>query len=419
MTQAGERPTVPLDEFLAAAERFLDAHAPRLGAASAPWGTGADAVGFAARSEVDARSAVAAARQWLRDQFDAGFGWITGPVERGGAGLPPSYERAYLELRKRYRIPDLFPVRTGATIVAPSLLEAADEDVLDEVLVPILRGDLVLCQLFSEPDAGSDLANIQTRARRDGDEFVLNGQKVWSSGAHYSDLGLCLARTASDRGKHGGISAFLVDIRAAGVELRSIRQINGATEFDEVFLTDVAVPAKRLVGELHGGWAVVGEILARERAAIGEERISDQFYVDRLLALVRRTDRVGDPQTRADVARAYTSLRLARWLPRRLLAGVAVDAAPGPELGLAKLALCRALADVDRAATGMVGIASVVETLEWGTRVWGDFSVGWRGSAIGGGTTEVVRNGVAERVLGLPREPRIPPSPPAERLPSP
>jgi acyl-CoA dehydrogenase len=272
--------------------------------------------------------------------------------------------------------------------------------------VPILRGDEILCQLFSEPDAGSDLANIQTRAERIGDQFVINGQKVWSSGAHYADLAICIARTSSELGKHGGLSTFVVDMRSPGIEIRPIRQINGATEFDEVFLTDVVVPAENLVGELHGGWNVVGHILMCERAAIGEERIAVDMYISRLLALVHHELAGSDPVVRQLVAKAVTMLRLCRWLPQHLAACRPARTPPGAEMGLAKLATCAALADVDAAASSILGIRSVTETGDWGTRAWGDFSVGRRGLAIGGGTTEVLRNGIGERVLGLPREPQ-------------
>src|SRR4029453_5622605 len=192
-----------------------------------------------------------------------------GPPELGGRGLPASYDRLYSALEARYEGPpqNFFGIRLG--MVAPTIQAHAPGDVQKKYLPAMYRGDIVGCQLFSEPGAGSDLASLQTRAVRDGDEWRITGQKVWTSGAQYSDIGEIIARTDPDLPKHKGLTGFVVDMRAPGVEIRPLRQMTGGASFNEVFFTDVRIPDDHRLGDVGQGWTVALTTLMNERASIG------------------------------------------------------------------------------------------------------------------------------------------------------
>jgi alkylation response protein AidB-like acyl-CoA dehydrogenase len=234
----------PLAEFLEQATRFLDTAAGRTPAAtSRPWGEGPDGTELLAEwsSEEEARL-VTEARRFKALEYDAGFGWIDGPAVYGGRGLPRSYHEAYTRLREQFAVPDLAVMRLGLSMTAPTILAHGTEQVKRAYLPRLHRGDVIACQLFSEPDAGSDLASLRTSAVPDGRDWVLRGQKVWTTNAHLSDIGEVLCRTDPRAPKHRGITAFLIDMHAPGVEVRALRQMTGGASFNEVFLTDVRVP---------------------------------------------------------------------------------------------------------------------------------------------------------------------------------
>src|SRR5581483_6931731 len=233
-------PTV--DEFAEECRAFLDAHArprPRPAAGPFVWGAGDDRVVL---FDEEDREEIEAARAWRALRHKAGLDWISGPEEYGGRGLPPAYERIYADREAAYDVPDQSFFKIGLGIIAPTLLAHAGETVKRRYLPSMFSGERLACQLFSEPAAGSDLASLTTRAVRDGDGWVVSGQKVWTSGAHLCDLGELLARTDPAAPKHKGISAFLVDLHAPGVEVRPLRQMTGGSSFNEVFLDEVRVP---------------------------------------------------------------------------------------------------------------------------------------------------------------------------------
>jgi alkylation response protein AidB-like acyl-CoA dehydrogenase len=273
-----------------------------------------------------------------------------------------------------------------------------------------LRADAVWCQLFSEPGAGSDVASLQTRAVRDGDEWVVNGQKVWTSGAHHSDFGLLLARTNPEVPKHRGISMFVVDMHAAGVTTRPLRQIDGSAHFNEVFFDDVRLPADALVGELDEGWRGAVAMLANERVAIGAGGRAQQLGGDAyapLVDLARAHGRTGDPVVRQQLADIYSRERILGLLGMRIRAALVAGRAPGPEGSVAKLAttiLGKRGADLGMAIAGAAGQA-------WEPRAGGQ--PGDQAASllfapmlgIAGGTSEIQRNIIGERVLGLPKDP--------------
>ncbi len=259
--------TITLEAFRQEATDFLDAHCERrVEEAAFEWGKGSDRVGmFEERSHEAEQSLVARAQQWRNTLFDAGFGWIAGPTEYGGRGLTPEFQRAFSELTAHYRMPDESPFIIGLGMVAPTILAHGIAEVRERYLRSLWRGDVIGCQLFSEPVAGSDLAGIQTRAVRDGDEWVLTGQKVWTSGAQFSDIGEIITRTSPDKPKHKGLTVFLIDMKDPGIEVRPLRQMTGGASFNEVFLTEVRVPDTHRLGGVDEGWGVALDD-AHERA---------------------------------------------------------------------------------------------------------------------------------------------------------
>jgi len=290
--------------------------------------------------------------------------------------------------------------------VAPTILAHATEEVKEAYLRKMWRGDIVACQLFSEPSSGSDLASLQTRAVRDGDEWVLNGQKVWTSGAQVSDIGEIICRTDPELPKHRGLTGFVVDMHAPGVEVRPLRQMTGGASFNEVFFTDVRVPDSHRLGEVNGGWTVALTTLMNERAAIGGGGGGVGLPTSaRLIEVARATGTNTDPLVRQQLAEIVINDRVAGYTNRRAMAKIAQGQLPGPEMSLAKLSLTANMVRTYEALSSMLGPKLVVDTGDWGTYAWTQYLLGVPGMRIAGGSDEVMRNIIGERVLGLPKEP--------------
>ncbi|HEX2040318.1 MAG TPA: acyl-CoA dehydrogenase family protein [Acidimicrobiales bacterium] len=398
------------EELLAEAKAFLDANARPKHEKKLVWGEGRDAVGlFAEKTPEEEQAEVAAARSWRTRIFDAGFGWITGPARYGGRELPRSYERAWLSLLSQYEAPSMAPLGIGLGMIAPTILAHGTDTAKDLYLRAMHRGDVIACQLFSEPGAGSDLASLQTRAERDGDEWVVTGQKVWTSGAQYSDIGEIICRTDPEAPKHKGLTGFIVDMRAPGVEVRPLRQMTGGASFNEVFFTEVRVPDDHRLGDVDNGWTVALTTLMNERAAIGGGGLgvgAGAMALARLIALLRHLGKDKDPLLRQRLADVYVRASAARFTTLRAMATMQAGGVPGPELSTAKLALTDNMQRVARLVEQALGPKLVADTGEWGTYAWAEFVLGVPGMRIAGGTDEVMRNIVGERVLGLPKEPR-------------
>jgi alkylation response protein AidB-like acyl-CoA dehydrogenase len=395
-------------DFESEVRGFLDGHAPRRSAERFVWGEGSDAVGlFVERTPEEEQADVAVARTWAQSVYDAGLGWITGPPTFGGRGLPRRFQRLYDTAAGDYRIPSQSVFGIGLGMVAPTILAHATEEVKQAYLRRMYRGDIVACQLFSEPGAGSDLASLQSRAERDGDEWVLNGQKVWTSGAHLSDIGEIICRTDPSLPKHRGLTGFVIDMHAPGVEVRPLRQMTGGASFNEVFLTDVHVPDSHRLGDVNGGWTVALTTLMNERAAIGGGGGgASQAGTNRLVELCRAMGRADDPLVRQKLADVIIRSRVAQYSTARSMAAVAVGTAPGPELSLAKMALTEAMLRTNELLSLVLGPALVADSGQWGTYAWSHYVLGVPGMRVAGGSDEVLRNIVGERVLGLPKEPR-------------
>jgi len=398
-----------VEAFTAECRAFLDAHVePKAAARRFVWGEGDDTV--ATFEEVDpteeARQ-LAAAKEWRATRYDAGFGWIAGPPELGGRGLPPGYSRIYDNIEVRYETPPGSFFGIGLGMVAPTTLAHATDSVKQAYLPGMYRGDIVGCQLFSEPGAGSDLAGLQTRAERDGDEWVITGQKVWTSGAQYSDIGEIICRTDPDQPKHRGLTGFVVDMRAPGVEVRPLRQMTGGASFNEVFFNEVRVPDDHRLGDVNGGWAVALTTLMNERASIGASTGGGLGIANsvRLIEMLRHFGLDQDRVLRDELMKLHTAFEVAKFSNQRALDKIKAGQLPGPELSTAKLALTQNMTAAAEFVSRVLGARLTADTGEWGTFAWTQFVVGMPGLRIAGGSDEVMRNIVGERVLGLPKEP--------------
>jgi alkylation response protein AidB-like acyl-CoA dehydrogenase len=345
-------------------------------------------------------------KAWQRTLYDGGWAGITWPKEFGGRGGTPVQAMIFAQEQARFDVPSSVFAQ-GIGMAGPTIMAHGTKEQQDRFLRPMLRGDEIWCQLFSEPGAGSDLANLSTRAERDGDEFVVNGQKVWTSSAHFSDWGILLARTDFDAPKHKGITYFLVDIKTPGIEIRPLRQATGASHFNEVFLTDVRIPASNVVGPVNDGWRVTVTTLSNERMLIGGASAAGDAFGDlaRMAAAHGRTD---DPLARQGIAEAFVRWQLLKYLGWRVQTAISKGQQPGPESSVLKLALSRHLTstgDLVMALLGPEGMLFDYHDMRGGR--WQLQFIGQWASKFGGGTEQVQRNVIAERVLGLPGEPRV------------
>jgi acyl-CoA dehydrogenase len=400
---------ITVEELEAEARAFLEANAePRVEVQRA-WGEGSDQVSLLPERTLEEELAeLDQARAWAQKRFDAGFGWITGPAQYGGRALTRDHQRAYDALEGQFATPPMTAYGIGLGMVAPTILAHAVDEVKDRYLRKMWRGDIVACQLFSEPGAGSDLAGIQTRAVRDGDEWVVTGQKVWTSGAHLSDIGEIVCRTDPEAPKHKGITAFVVDMKAPGVEVRPLRQITGGASFNEVFFTEVRIPDSHRLGDVNGGWTVALTTLMNERAAIGGGMAgtsSGNMGTQRLIELVRHQGRDGDPLVRQQVADIVINGRVASYTNLRAMAKIAAGQLPGPEMSISKLSLTYNMRRMVELLSHVLGPKLVADSGEWGTYAWSQFVLGLPGMRVAGGTDEILHNIIGERVLGLPKEP--------------
>jgi alkylation response protein AidB-like acyl-CoA dehydrogenase len=398
---------MPLAEYAEKAEAWLSEHTER----RAPrgrleWGVGSDNVAVLHNLTLDQeRAVIDELRAWQRLKSDAGYGSITWPAEYGGAGLPAAFEREFTRLERAFVTPPSHEAVTiSLNIEAPTILALGSEEQKARYVAPLRRCDELCCQLFSEPSAGSDLGSISLRAERDGDEWLVNGQKVWTSGAQYADIGYLIARTDANAPRQRAMTAFLVEMDAPGVEVRPLRQMSGGSSFNEVFFTDVRVADTARVGDVGAGWGAMMTTLGFERAAgTGGSGGNDLF--GRLTLLARHVGRDRDPLVRQLLADVYIESRV-RNLTQRRAAARRSGGVPGPEGSLGKLAYSNWLQQVSHAASMLLGPSLTADTGEWGTFAWTEVVNGTPGMRLGGGTDEIQRNTIAERALGLPREPR-------------
>src|SRR3954451_23381050 len=337
-------------------------------------------------------------RRWQAELAAGRWVGIHWPAEYGGRGASPVEVAIFNMEYARSRA--LQPInRVGINLAGPTLLAHGTDAQKQQWLPAILTAEEIWCQLFSEPNAGSDLASLQTRAVRVDDGWLLSGQKVWTSYAQFARWGICLARTDADAPKHKGISYLVVDMQAPGIDVRPLVQITGEAEFNEVFLDEVFVPADQLVGELNQGWAVANTTLAHERGTNFpfKEQVVHEVFLDELWAEAERNGRIDEPQVVDQLAQAYVELSVLRLHNWRTLSRLARGIEPGPESSWVKLAWTDLTQHLSDAALDVVGPASTL---------WGKWQRQWlwsKAASIAGGTSEVQRTIIGDRILGLPR----------------
>jgi alkylation response protein AidB-like acyl-CoA dehydrogenase len=399
-----------VDEFRARAASWLKENARPRVEEDATWGVGSDDVSvfhdLTAEEEDDLLQRLMA---WQRQKFDAGYGAITWPVEHGGAGLTTEHQQAFLDEEAAFEVPsshETFSVTTR--LVAPTIHVFGTEEQRDRFIRPFLRTEELCCQLFSEPGAGSDLAGLTTSAVRDGDDWIVTGQKVWSSGAMFSTWGELICRTDPTAPKHAGLSAFLLPLDNPGVEIRPIRQMSGGASFNEVFLDEVRVPDSLRLGSVGDGWRVALTTLAFERATSGSARSHEHGGSwEQVLGLARWAGVTADPVVRQRLAALYSLHRLRGLNGERVAAESDPGAPPGPLHSTAKLQWTQWMSAVSDIVSAILGPRLVADTGAWGTYAWTDHVLGAPGYRIAGGSDEIQRNIIGERVLGLPAEPRV------------
>ncbi|RSM55806.1 acyl-CoA dehydrogenase [Actinoplanes sp. ATCC 53533] len=391
------------EEFRAKARAWL-ATVARARPADDGWGTGDDSVAvFENWTEQQEREHTERIREWERVRFDHGWGALGWAPEFGGRDLPAYYEQLYRAEEAAFDVPrrtEIFPVTQQ--LVAPAVRIWGTPEQRKRWIPAMLRTDLLACQLFSETEAGSDLAAVRTRAVRDGDRWVLNGHKVWTSGARVASWGVAVCRTDPAVRKHAGITVFLVPMDAPGVSVRPIRQLTGGASFNEVYLDDVVVPDADRLGPVGEGWRVTLTVLAAERLDSGSLGLAN---ADRALALARHLPRPltgGEVDAAADL---FVRALVQRLIGLRVTAALVAGREPGAEASVGKLYATETMRRTGDLVVRLLGPRVVADTGEWGTFAWTEHLLGAPGYRIAGGTDEIQRNILAERVLGLPREP--------------
>ena len=353
--------------------------------------------------------AVVRCKKWQAKKADAGFACLTWPKRFGGREASPILQVIYNQEEGDFIVPrGLYEIGLGMCI--PTMMAYAADDQLDRYVRPALRGEEVWCQLFSEPAGGSDLAALRTRAERDGGDWIINGQKIWTSGAHLSDFGIIVVRTDPKVPKHEGLTFFFLDMKSPGIEVRPIHQMSGARHFNEVFFTDVRVPDSQRLGAVGQGWRVSLTTLMTERLAVGDVQRPE---VDDLVELSRRLRIDGKPA----IQNAAVRERIAEWHARsqglkftrfRTMTALSKGETPGPENSIHKLVNASKQQDIASYGLDLMGAAGLVidDDLAEAYAMFQSALLTSPGMRIAGGSDEILRNIIAERVLGLPPDSR-------------
>ncbi len=350
------------------------------------------------------------AKRWQKHKYDSGWACLGWAPEYGGRGASVVEEVIWRQEEAQYSIPQNFFV-IGQGMIAPTLMTWASEEDKARYLPRLASGEEVWCQLFSEPASGSDLAALRTRAECDGDEWVLNGQKIWTSGAHYSDFGIIIVRTNPDIPKHKGLSFFFIDMKSPGIEIKPIKQLTGESDFNEVFFEDVRVPDQNRLGEVGQGWQVALTTLMNERAAIGanlgEVDVSVAISVAKDIKIDGRPA-IENSAVRSKIANWYVQESGLNYSSYRTLTALSRGDLPGPENSIGKLVAAHKMQAMSSYLLDLMdygGVISDKAVSELSARIQYSY-MSSAGLRIAGGTDEIMSNIIAERVLGLPQEPR-------------
>jgi len=382
--------------FRAEARAFLEANKP------AKWAHPFD-------DDVDEHALLSGSKAWQSTLYENGWGAILWPRDFGGRGLGPIEAIIWNQELVRLGLGESIFV-VGTAMAGPTIIAHGTPEQKSRYLEPLARGDEIWCQLFSEPGAGSDLAALSARAVRDGDEWIVSGQKTWCSGAHYADFGILLTRSDASVPKHAGITYFLLDMHAPGVEIRPLRQMSGGSHFNDVFLNEVRIPDANRLGPAGAGWGAAMTTLLNERMALGGT--GGFFSFDDLAAFARANKERIDGVTRDQLARLYTWNKTLDLLNARVVTKLGRGVIPDAESSVMKLALGRILTLGAELGLRLAGPDVLQRVGPWQHQFLIAPSL-----HIAGGTDEIQKNVVAERVLGLPRESRVDRDVPFDKIP--
>jgi alkylation response protein AidB-like acyl-CoA dehydrogenase len=380
------------EEFRARLREFLAGHHP-------------------GRPPRDPRERIGWTKAWLATLFDHGYAGPSWPAEFGGMELPFARQVIYHEELERARVPG--PLGTGPGIAAPTIIRFGTQEQKERWLAPMLRSDKVWAQGYSEPGAGSDLPSLRTTARREGDEYVVRGQKVWTTYAMHADVFFALVRTGTRASRHKGITYLIIDAHAPGVEVRPLRDLSGGRDFAEVFFDDVRVPVTDRIGAENEGWPLVRTSLGHERAAGSMNQAARYRRVlTELEELARERDLLRDPLVRARLVDLEVRVRIMRYNARRVISAIISNGEPGATSSISRLLITSFEQDLHEFAVDMLGPAGLLGKTAPLSVQRSRWLVGFlrtRASTIGAGTREIQLNTVAEQVLDLPRDPGMPP----------
>ena len=353
---------------------------------------------------------LARAKEWQAKKADAGFAAITWPKQFGGRGGSPIEQVIYNQEEAHYAVPrGVFEIGLGMCI--PTMMTYGTPAQLERHVRPALRGEEIWCQLFSEPSGGSDLAALRTRAVCDGEDWIINGPKIWTSGAHFADFGIIVTRTDPDVPKHQGLTFFFLDMKSPGIEVRRIKQISGSSNFNEVFFTDVRVPDGQRLGKVGDGWKVSLTTLMNERLAVGDAPGPD---FDDIFALARTLElddgpAIANPAVREKLADWYVRTVGLKYTKFRTMTALSRGQTPGPEASITKLVSASKLQEISSYGIDLMGMAGGIMDAELAPmEAWFQEALLYApGLRIAGGSDEILRNIIAERVLGMPGDIRV------------
>ena len=352
-----------------------------------------------------------AAKAYQKAKAENGFAGITWPKEQGGQGLAPIFSVIFGQEEAKYDAP-AGPFTIGLGMCVPTVIAFATDAQKERHVGPALRGEEIWCQLFSEPSAGSDVAGLKTKAVRDGDDWVINGQKVWTSGAHYSDWGIVLVRTNADKAKHKGLSMFFIDMKSPGIDVRPIHQMSGGSNFNEVYFTDVRVPHSQMLGGEGNGWSVALVTLMNERLAVGGSPGPDYkeiFEWAKTMPGQNGGTLAEDQSFRQKVADWFVRAEGYKLAKFRTMTALSKGQTPGPESSIGKIITANQLQDITHHAMEAMDHFGIITDTAYAPSegVFQQSHMWAAGLRIAGGTDEILKNIIAERILGLPGDVRV------------
>jgi alkylation response protein AidB-like acyl-CoA dehydrogenase len=390
--------------FRAEANKWLSANAKLRGSKSSK--------DDMAEMENGAAAEMAASRAWQKTKAKAGYARITWPKGMGGMGGTPMQSIIFSQEEGKYDVASGGPFAIGLGMCIPTLMTYGNDEAKKRFVWPAVQGDEIWCQLFSEPAGGSDVAGLRTKAEKDGDEWVINGQKIWTTGAQFSDYGILLTRTDPNVPKHKGLTMFWIDMHDKAVEVRPIKQASGGSGFNEVFFTDLRVKDSQRLGEVGQGWQVALTTLMHERLAVGGGQgggldVKEQMSLARTLEL-EDGPAIKNASVREKMADWYVRSAGLKYTTYRTMTALSQGKQPGPEASIAKIVVASKLQDISAFAMELEGEAGALKGSDAPGN--GAFQMGWMsapGLRIAGGTDEILRNIIAERVLGLPQDVRV------------